>query len=124
MITDDYKEEVHQDKVWFKCDCSYQDHVVEFQLIDLDAGQEHRHPDSITIELSPLLNPRRSFLQRVWVALRYIFNRPPRYSWHFDSVYIKDGEDLDKLEKMIRRLKVVSRIRKKVAQMRKEGKIK
>lgn len=124
MIMDDCREEIHQDKVWFKCDCLAQDHVVEFQIVDLDAGEKHRHADSITLEVSPLLNPRRSFLQRLWVALRYIFNRPPRYSWHFDSVHVKDGADLDKLEKMIRRVKAVSRIRKKVQRMREEGKIK
>lgn len=115
----DNKEDILQDKVWFKCDCTQQDHVVEFQIIDLDAGEEYRHWESILLEVSPLLNPRRSFFKRVWVALRYIFNRTPRYSWHFDSVLIKAGEDLDKLEKMIHRVSAAARLRKAVQKNKK-----
>ncbi len=106
------EDEVFQDRAYFKCDCTLNDHLVEFQVIDLDAGQNHRHWKSVQLAVSPILNFERSFLKRLWIALRYIVKKEPRYSRHFDSVCVYAGEDLDKLEKMIRRVTAVARLRK------------
>lgn len=106
------EDEVFQDRVYFKCECTLNDHLVEFQIIDLDAGMDRRHPSSIQLCVSPILNFEYSFFKRLWIALRYIVKKEPRYSRHFDSVTVTAGEDLDKLEKMIRRVSAVSRLRK------------
>jgi hypothetical protein len=105
------EDEVFQDRAYFKCECTLHDHLVEFQIIDLDAGMNNRHPKSIQLAVTPLLNFERSFFKRLWIALRYIVRKEPRYSRHFDSVTVTVGEDLDKLEKMIRRVKAVAKLR-------------
>lgn len=107
-----YEDEVFQDRVYFKCDCTAIDHLVEFQIIDLDAGLDNRHWKSIQLAVSPCLNTERSLLKRIWIAIRYIIKKEPRYSNHFDSICVTVGEDLDKLEKMIHRVKLVAHVRK------------
>ena len=94
-------DEIWLDRIYFKCNCTLEDHLIEFEVIDLDAGMEHRHWKSIQLEVSPILNFERSFFKRIWIALRYIVKKEPRYARHFGSVSINAGPDLDKLEKMI-----------------------
>jgi len=107
-------DDIWLDRLYFKCDCTLNDHIVEFEVIDLDGGQEKRHWKSIQLQISPLLNPETSFWKRLWIAFRYIIKKEPRYSRHFDSVYVSAGEDLDRLERMIRRVSAVARVRKSV----------
>jgi len=105
-------DEVFQERVYFKCNCTLNDHLIEFEIIDLDAGMDRRHWQSIQLEVSPILNFEHSFFKRIWIALRYIVKKEPRYARHFGAVTINAGEDLDKLEKMIRRVTAVAKLRK------------
>lgn len=105
-------DDIWLDRLFFKCDCTLDDHIVVFEIVDLDAGQELRHWRGIHLEITPMLNHTHPFWKRVWIALRYIFKKEPRYSRHFDTVTVTAGEDLDKLEKMIRRVSAVARLRK------------
>jgi len=107
-------DEIWLDRIYFKCNCTLEDHLIEFEVVDLDAGMERRHWKSIQLEVSPILNFERSFFKRIWIALRYIVKKEPRYARHFGSVSINAGEDLDKLEKMIRRVSAAARLRKNV----------
>jgi hypothetical protein len=104
--------EIWEDGIFFQCNCTLDDHIVLFEVVDLDAGMERRHHQSIQLSITPMLNPEKSFFKRLWIALRYIVKKEPRYSRHFDSVVVHAGEDLDKLEKMIRRVTAASRLRK------------
>lgn len=105
-------DEIWLDRLYFKCDCTLNDHIVEFEVVDLDAGMDRRHWKSIQLHVSPLLNPEHSVWKRLWIAFRYVINKEPRYSRHFDSVCVSAGEDLDKLEKMVRRVSAAARVRK------------
>jgi hypothetical protein len=105
------EDEVFQERAYFKCECTLNDHLVEFQIIDMDAGMNNRHPKSIQLAVAPILNFEPSFFKRLWISLRYLVRKEPRYSRHFDSVTVTVGEDLDKLEKMIRRVKAVAKLR-------------
>jgi len=112
-------DEIWLDRIYFKCNCTLEDHLIEFEVVDLDAGMERRHWKSIQLEVSPILNFERSFFKRIWIALRYIVKKEPRYARHFGSVSINAGEDLDKLEKMIRRVSASARLRKTVNEKKK-----
>ena len=112
-------DEIWLDRIYFKCNCTLEDHLIEFEVIDLDAGMDRRHWQSIQLEVSPILNFERSFFKRIWIALRYIVKKEPRYARHFGSVSINAGPDLDKLEKMIRRVSAASKLRKQVNEKKK-----
>jgi hypothetical protein len=102
--------------LYFTCECTQKDHMIEFEVEDWsDYGYDARknpvrHPEDLKLTITPLLNPKRPLYKRVWIALRYIFGRPHRYHWHFDTVQIPATE-LEPLEKMIRRTLAVAKLR-------------
>ena len=98
------------DRIYFTCECSQKDHIVVFEIEDWAVDTSPRSPEDIKLHIFPLLNPRRSFFVRLWVALRYVFNITPRYYWNFDSVIIPATE-LEPLEKMVRRALAAARVR-------------
>jgi len=88
--------------------------LVEFEVEDWADGMAEdyiRRPDDLKLSVTPLLNPKRALFRRIWIAIRYIFGRPHRYHWNFDTVLIPVSE-LEPLEKMIRRVRAVAKIRK------------
>lgn len=97
--------------LFFQCECKSRDHLVEFELQDWAAEGEMARWDGIKLVVAPCLNPNSSLLKRVWIAIRYIFKRPPTYSYHFDEIII-GADKLEPLEKMIRRIRAVYNVRK------------
>lgn len=110
-MTEDYED---NECLYFQCECTQKDHMVEFEIEDWADGLSKdvpRRPDDIKLSVTPLLNPKRALFRRIWIAIRYIFGRPHRYHWNFDTVLIS-ATDLEPLEKMIRRARAVAKIRK------------
>jgi hypothetical protein len=112
-MTREYKE-LENECLYFTCECTQKDHMIEFEVEDWSwyAHEDHRirRPEDIKLTVTPLLNPKRPLYKRVWIALRYIFGRPHRYHWNFDTVQIPATE-LAPLEKMIRRAMAVAKLR-------------
>ena len=101
MIEDDNRS------MFLKCDCTQSDHLLEVRL---DTEWYDGEP---AIVFNPLLNPRSSLFYRVWVGLRYIFGKSPRYSWHFDDVMIRDPDKIRDLNKLTSAAVAIIKIREK-----------
>ena len=93
------------DSLILTCACSDSDHMVEFSLEDWPGPKSS---DSLKLIVRPLLNPSKSFLPRLRIALRYLFKRPTR---SFDSVAVYDEESIDSLDRLLKRFIAIKKLR-------------
>lgn len=90
---------------FFECTCTSDTHTLKFKLDDVD------------LYTSVFLNQYRSFLGRIWVAIKYMFGYKCRYG-HWDCFILKP-EDIDRLADLLqiyrRRLDSIDLLRQKHA---------
>lgn len=98
---------MNEERLYFQCECHTPDHLVSFEIQDWSASVDDRRPEDIKVIVHPLLNPNRSFCERVWTAVRYVFGKP---SLHFDEI-ILPATELKELDKLIRRACSAAKLR-------------
>jgi len=76
---------------YFECQCTSPEHGIKFEY---DEDNE--------IILSYFLNQYRSWWQRVWIAVKYVFGYKCRYG-HFDVTLFKN-EDIPRLIKLLEKI--------------------
>jgi len=91
--------------IFLKCDCTLEDHLIE---ISLDTEFYEGEP---AITFRPLLNHRSALYKRIWIAIKYIFKRPPRYSNYFDTIMVRDPQRIKDLYKLMAAAMMIIRLR-------------
>jgi hypothetical protein len=71
--------------IHLQCSCHTPEHVVRVTL-ETWPGE---HPE---LRIEPMLNPNRSLLRRIWVAIKYVFKADTTggWGWDFDDAIVDD----------------------------------
>jgi len=83
---------------YFDCECESVEHTIRFVCDEYE-------PDDKELFVEVQLMQHRSFVKRLWVALRYVFGYQCKYG-HWDTTTFKQ-EDLVKLQELAERAKHV-----------------
>ena len=77
---------------YFECDCHSDEHTLSFSWDD----------EENLLYTSVYLNQYRSFLRRIWVAVKYVFGYKSRYGdW---DCFLLRREDAKRLEALLKKL--------------------
>lgn len=64
---------------YLECDCSTIDHLLRITLSE----PTREDPDDVDLYTEVQLNSYHPWYQRIWLAIRYVFNDAPKYG-HWD----------------------------------------
>jgi hypothetical protein len=87
------EKDIHE---WFDCECHEYDHAIRFSAYFWDDGTKEFSADA-------LFSNNRSWYQRIWIALKYVFHfgetMPTYGSWLLKT------DDISRLENLLQRYK-------------------
>jgi hypothetical protein len=102
-----------QDKMFLQCECGHSDHLIEISIEDWTSPSGLRS-DGCKLVIKPILTSRVSFSRRIPIAFRYIFGIRTTSSYHFDTYFISSDIDLEELEKLSRRVRLIAKVRRSI----------
>ena len=89
---------------YFECACFSPEHALRFDLLD-NNDDKSNNADNVELSTTVFLGQHDSFIQRVWLAIKYIFGYKCRYG-HFDC-YIMRPEDADRFIELFAQYKIM-----------------
>jgi hypothetical protein len=88
---------------YFECQCTCSEHTIRFTYFNPVRRDDGTLSERATLYVNVFLR-RPRFLERIWLALKYVFGANPSAYGHFDETLI-EPDDADRLINLLQKVK-------------------